>query len=50
MAPDVWTFSAGKAEMPMKVYSRFVVDTAEAAIDAAIAGAGITMLASVRYL
>src|ERR1700722_16626484 len=24
MAPDVWTFSAGKAEMSMKVHSRFV--------------------------
>ena len=46
VSPDVWTFRAGKSEMSMKIRSRFVVNTAEAAIDAAIAGVGITRVLS----
>ena len=46
MAPDVWTFRAGKSEMSLRIHSRFAVNTAEAAIDAAIAGAGITRVLS----
>jgi DNA-binding transcriptional LysR family regulator len=45
-APDMWSFSAGKAEMSVRVHSRFIVNTAEAAIDAAIAGAGLTRVLS----
>ena len=46
MAPDVWTFKVGKSEKSMRIQSRFVVNTAEAAIEAAIAGAGITRVLS----
>jgi DNA-binding transcriptional LysR family regulator len=46
MAPDVWTFRAGESEISLRIHSRFVVNTAEAAIDAAIAGAGITRVLS----
>ena len=46
MASDVWTFRAGKSEMSLRTHSRFVVNTAEAAIDAAIAGVGITRVLS----
>jgi DNA-binding transcriptional LysR family regulator len=46
MAPDVWTFRAGKSEMSLRIHSRFVVNTAKAAIDAAIAGAGIARVLS----
>jgi len=46
MASDVWTFRAGKSEMSLSTHSRFVVNTAEAAIDAAIAGVGITRVLS----
>jgi DNA-binding transcriptional LysR family regulator len=45
-APDVWSFGAGKAEISVPVHSRFIVNTAEAAIDAAIAGAGLTRVLS----
>ena len=37
-----WAFSDGGATLAVAVRSRLVVDTADAAIDAAIAGAGIT--------
>ena len=46
MSPDVWTFRMGKSEMAMRIPSRLVVNTAEAAIDAAIAGVGITRVLS----
>jgi DNA-binding transcriptional LysR family regulator len=45
-APDAWTFAAGKSEKPVAIRSRLVVNTAEAAIDAAIAGIGITRVLS----
>jgi DNA-binding transcriptional LysR family regulator len=45
-SPDVWTFSVGKSETAMRIRSRLVVNTAEAAIDAAIAGVGITRVLS----
>jgi DNA-binding transcriptional LysR family regulator len=41
-----WTFAAGKSETRVPVRSRLVVNTAEAAIDAAIAGLGITHVLS----
>lgn len=46
MSPDTWTFAAGKSETPVAIHSRLVVNTAEAAIDAAIAGVGITRVLS----
>jgi DNA-binding transcriptional LysR family regulator len=42
----MWPFGAGKGEMSVTVHSRFIVNTAEAAIDAAIAGAGLTRVLS----
>ena len=46
MSPDVWTFRAGKSEISMRIRSRLIVNTAEAAIDAAIADVGITRVLS----
>ncbi len=42
----VWKFGTGKSEVPVAVHSRLVVTTAEAAVDSAVAGAGITRLLS----
>ncbi|MER8411973.1 LysR family transcriptional regulator [Mesorhizobium sp. M7A.F.Ca.US.010.02.1.1] len=41
-----WSFIKGKAEIPVQVHSRLQVNTAEAAIDAAIAGVGLTKVLS----
>jgi DNA-binding transcriptional LysR family regulator len=41
-SPDVWTFTSGGSRTSVTIHSRLVVDTAEAAIDAAVAGAGVT--------
>jgi len=46
MAPDVWNFTMGKSHASVTIRSRLVVNTAEAAIDAAIAGLGITRVLS----
>ena len=45
-----WTFSAGKASIVIAIHARLVVNTAEAAIDAAIAGAGITRVLSYQIV
>ncbi len=45
-SPNAWTFTTGKSEMSVPIRSRLVVNTAEAAIDAAIAGVGITRVLS----
>jgi DNA-binding transcriptional LysR family regulator len=45
-APEAWTFTNGKSELTVATHSRLIVNTAEAAIDAAIAGAGITRVLS----
>lgn len=45
-SPGVWTFPTGKSETSVAVHSRLVVTTAEAAIDAAIAGVGIARVFS----
>ncbi|TPI46569.1 LysR family transcriptional regulator [Mesorhizobium sp. B2-9-1] len=45
-APATWSFGAGKAETTVAVRSRLQVNTAEAAIDAAIAGLGLTKVLS----
>jgi DNA-binding transcriptional LysR family regulator len=41
-SPDGWKFRIGKTETSVAIHSRLVVNTAEAAIDAAIAGVGMT--------
>jgi len=45
-SPDRWTFAAGKSQMSVPVRSRLIVNTAEAAIDAAVAGVGVTRVLS----
>jgi DNA-binding transcriptional LysR family regulator len=45
-SPATWTFGAGKSEIVVPVRSRLQVNTAEAAIDAAIAGLGLTRVLS----
>jgi DNA-binding transcriptional LysR family regulator len=44
--PIGWTFRAGKSETTVAVRSRLAVNTAEAALDAAIAGMGVTRVLS----
>ena len=46
MSSKEWTFRAENSEVSVPVHSRLVVNTAEAAIDAAIAGVGITRVLS----
>jgi DNA-binding transcriptional LysR family regulator len=41
-----WIFGVGKAEITVPIHSRLTVNTAEAAIDAAIAGIGVTRVLS----
>ena len=45
-SPDVWVFASGKSNIPIPIHSRLIVNTAEAAIDAAIAGLGVTRVLS----
>ena len=45
-SPTAWTFSVGGARVSVNVRSRLVVNTAEAAIDAAVASVGITRVLS----
>jgi DNA-binding transcriptional LysR family regulator len=44
--PDFWVFPTSKSYFSAAVHSRLVVNTAEAAIDAAIAGLGVTRVLS----
>ena len=46
MAPDAWTFNTGKSALSVAIHSRLVVNTAEAAVDAATMGLGITRVLS----
>ena len=46
MSANPWTFTMGKSDVSVAVHSRLIVNTAEAAIDAAIAGLGITRVLS----
>jgi DNA-binding transcriptional LysR family regulator len=46
MSPDAWNFKAAKSEVSIPVHSRLVVNTAEAAIDAAVSGIGLTRVLS----
>jgi DNA-binding transcriptional LysR family regulator len=45
-SPHEWKFAAGKSTISVAIRSRLTVNTAEAAIDAAIAGAGVTRILS----
>ncbi len=45
-SPQTWTFMKGKKEIIVPVHSRLSVSTADAAIDAAVAGLGVTRLLS----
>lgn len=42
MSPSAWTFRSGRSERTVQVHSRLAVNTAESAIEAAIAGLGLT--------
>jgi DNA-binding transcriptional LysR family regulator len=44
--PETWVFRAGRREKSTRVRSRLVVNTAEAAVDAAVAGVGVTRVLS----
>ena len=46
MAGDRWVFPSGRSEITVPVHSRLIVTTAEAAIDAAVAGLGLTRVLS----
>lgn len=46
MSPDFWTFKTDQSEFSVPINSRLVVNTAEAAIDAAMQGAGVTRVLS----
>jgi len=41
-----WKFGKGKSERSVTIHTRLAVNTAEAAVDAALAGAGVTRLLS----
>jgi DNA-binding transcriptional LysR family regulator len=45
-SPDVWCFGAGQTETAVAIRPRMFVTTAEAAIDAAVAGIGVARLLS----
>ena len=45
-SPRTWTFTDGKKEISVPIHSRLSVSTAEAAIDASVAGLGVTRLLS----
>ena len=42
MSPTVWKFFSGKAEISVPIRTRLAVNTAETAVDAAVAGLGVT--------
>jgi len=44
LSSQTWTFSVGKTEKAVPIHSRLVVSTAEAAVEAAVAGVGLTRM------
>ncbi len=46
MSADSWSFKVGGADVSVPIHSRLIVNTAESAIDAAIAGVGVTRVLS----
>ena len=49
-APDAWTFAVGRSNASAPIHSRLIVNTAEAAIDAAITGLGLTRVLSYQMM
>jgi len=45
-SPRTWTFRKDKSDLSVTIHSRLIVNTAEAAIDAAVAGVGVTRVLS----
>jgi DNA-binding transcriptional LysR family regulator len=45
-SPETWSFGSGRSKLSVRVRSRLVVNTAEAAVDAAVAALGITRVLS----
>jgi DNA-binding transcriptional LysR family regulator len=45
-SPGTWTFIKGRSEISIPIRSRLIVNTAEAAVDAAVAGVGLARLLS----
>jgi DNA-binding transcriptional LysR family regulator len=45
-SPDAWSFTIAKSDASVAIHSRLIVNTAEAAIDAAVARVGITRVLS----
>jgi DNA-binding transcriptional LysR family regulator len=45
-SPHEWIFTEGKSTRPVAIHSRLVVNTAEAAVDAAVASIGVTRVLS----
>jgi DNA-binding transcriptional LysR family regulator len=45
-SPGLWTFTKGRSEISIPIRSRLIVNTAEAAVDAAVAGVGLARLLS----
>jgi DNA-binding transcriptional LysR family regulator len=48
--PQAWTFGRGRSEIAVAVHSRLVVNTAEAAVDAAVAGVGVARVVSYQAI
>jgi DNA-binding transcriptional LysR family regulator len=46
MSADTWIFGSGAAEIAVPIHSRLAASTAEAAVDAAAAGIGLTRVLS----
>lgn len=46
ISPNVWIFTIGKATKPVPIHSRLIVNTAEGAINAAVAGIGVARVLS----
>ena len=47
---NAWTFTTGNSDIAVEIHARFIVNTAEAAIDAAIAGVGIARVLSYQIV
>jgi DNA-binding transcriptional LysR family regulator len=45
-SPDAWKFAVGRSAVSVAIRSRLIVNTAEAAIDAAVAAVGVTRVLS----
>jgi DNA-binding transcriptional LysR family regulator len=46
IAPDIWAFASGETAATIPIRPRLAVNTAEAAVDAAVAGLGVTRVLS----